>query len=59
MREKIAAVNPDTIKQFAVDNAVLETKREARWCLGKLVLLDAYTKKKKSSSARIRRRIKC
>lgn len=41
----IAAVNPETIKQFAVDSAVLETKREVRWCLGKLVLLDAYTKK--------------
>jgi len=23
----------------------METKREVRWCLGKLVLLDAYSKK--------------
>ena len=33
-----AAVNPATIAEFRVDEAILSTKREIRWCLGKLLI---------------------
>lgn len=38
------AVSPETVMEFRVDAAVLETKREIRWCLGKLVVLDTIEK---------------
>lgn len=34
----IAAVNPESIAEFRVETAVLETKRHIRWCLGKMLI---------------------
>jgi len=34
----IAAVNPEAIAEYEVRQAVLEVKREVRWCLGKLLI---------------------
>jgi hypothetical protein len=33
-------VNPDSLIEYRSTEAVLETKRAMRWCLGKAVLLD-------------------
>lgn len=33
----IKAVNPESLADYKVEQSVLSTKREIRWCLGKLV----------------------
>ena len=38
------AVNPDSIAEYGKEQAILETKRQVRWCLGKFLLtLDPGT----------------
>ena len=36
-----SAVNPETVKEFARMAAIQNTKREARWCLAKIVLTNS------------------
>lgn len=40
----IQAVNPDSITEYQTEQAILSTKREIRWCLGKAALLDKTAK---------------
>ena len=34
----VAAVNPETIVEYRVQESIKESKREARWCLSKLIM---------------------
>lgn len=36
----VRAVNPDTLIEYNKGQAILSTKREIRWCLGKLAVKD-------------------
>lgn len=40
------AVNPETITDYRVEEAILSTKRKMRWCLGKLVVSNDITKER-------------
>jgi hypothetical protein len=42
----VKAVNPDSITEYGIDQARLETKREIRWCLGKLAVAGAAIDRK-------------
>lgn len=41
----IAAVNPEAIAEYRVQEAQLAQKRQIRWCIGKLMLSKDYTVK--------------